>query len=101
MDVAILPADPGMTLSEEHRIIGDLERAARAPVDLVRLDHARPALRWRIARDGVVLLSNPSWEAARFLARAGIEHDELQDLERDAQRRFRARLAGSAIGHPG
>jgi predicted nucleotidyltransferase len=55
------------------------------------------ALRWRIARDGIVLLSDPPHAAPRFLARTGIEHDEHRALEVDAMRRYRARLAAS---HP-
>lgn len=91
VDVAILPADADLTLAAEHRLMGEIERAMGAPVDLVRIDRARPGLRWRIARDGVVLHSDPPWEAARFRARAGIERDELRELERDARRRCRER----------
>jgi hypothetical protein len=64
-------------------------------VDLVRLDRIQGALTWRVARDAVVLLSDPPSEAARFLARAGIEHDELRELEIEAMRRYRARLAAA------
>lgn len=95
VDVAILPAAHDMSLAEENRLGAALERAARAPVDLVRIDRAPAALRWRIARDGIVLLSNPSAAASRFLARAGIAHDETRELHLDAMRRFRARLAGT------
>ncbi len=94
LDVAILPADERLTLAEEGALAAALERAAGAPVDLVRIDQASGALRWRIARDAVVLFADPPSEAPRFLARAGIEHDEHRDLEREAGRRFRARLAG-------
>ena len=92
VDVAILPESPGLSLAEENRLGVALERAVRAPVDLVRIDRASAALRWRIARDGVVLLANPPQEAGWFLARAGIEHDELRELDADAMHRFRARL---------
>ncbi len=93
IDLAILPTDPALSLFEESLLVVELERAAGAPIDLVRIDRAGAALRWRIARDGVVLLSNPPVEAARFLARAGIDHDELLELELDAMRLYRARLA--------
>ena len=96
IDIAILPVEPELSLRDEGLLVANLERAAGASVDLVRLDRAAPALRWRIARDGVVLLSSPSHVAPRFLARAGIEHDELRDLEIDAMRRYRARLAAEA-----
>lgn len=96
IDIAILPADSELSLAEEGELAAQIERAAGVPVDLVRLDQASAALRWRIARDGIVLLARPREEATRFLARTGIEHDELRDLELEAMRRFRARLAGSS-----
>lgn len=95
VDIAILPVDPALSLSAENLLVADLERALGAPVDLVRLDRVEGSLLWRIARDGVVICSNPSWEAPRFLARAGILHDEQRELELDAMRRYHARLAGA------
>jgi hypothetical protein len=95
VDLGILPAAK-LSAQQENDLAVELERAAGAPVDLVVLDQARPALRWRIARDGVVLWSAPPSEASRFLARTGIEHDEFRELEIDAMRRFRARVAGEA-----
>lgn len=96
VDIAILPVEPDLSLRDEGLLVTSLERATGAPVDLVRLDRAAPALRWRIARDGIVLLSLPAHAAPRFLARAGIEHDELRDLEIEAMRRYRARLAAAS-----
>jgi predicted nucleotidyltransferase len=96
VDVAILPADPALSLSQENLLVAELERALAARVDLVRLDRAEESLCWRIARDGVVLVSDPQWEGARFLARAGIAHDERRELERTAMRLYRARLASGA-----
>jgi predicted nucleotidyltransferase len=93
IDLAILPEDPALSLRDESLLVANLEHATGARVDLVRVDHAAPALRWRIARDGIVLLSMPPQVAPRFLARAGIEHDELRELEIEAMRRYRARLA--------
>lgn len=95
VDVAILPVDPGLSLREENLLVANLERTTGAPVDLVRLDLAAPALRWRIARDGIVLLSTPPHAAPRFLARAGIEHDEFRELEMEAMRRYRLRLVAA------
>ena len=95
LDLAILPVDPALPLHDENGIIAALECATGLPVDLVRLDRAAPALRWRIARDGIVLLSEPAHVGPRFLARTGIEHDELRALEIEAMRRYRARLAAS------
>jgi uncharacterized protein len=96
IDVAILPVDTALSMRDENLLVTNLERATGAPIDLVRLDHATLALRWRIARDGVVLVSNPPHLAPRFLARAGIEHDEVRELEIEAMRRYRARLAAAA-----
>lgn len=96
VDIAYLPVDSRMSMGEESELGAALERVAGVAVDLVRIDEARGALRWRIARDGIVLLSDPPEAAARFLARAGIEHDDLRELEADAMRRFRARLAATA-----
>lgn len=96
IDLAILPVDPALSLRDESLLVANLEHATGARVDVVRLDHAAAALRWRIARDGIVLLSVPPQAAPRFLARAGIEHDELRELESDAMRRYRARLARAA-----
>jgi uncharacterized protein len=100
VDLAILPVCPEISLAEENALGAELELAAGAPVDLVRLDHATAALRWRIARDGLVLVANPPQEASRFLARAGIEHDDVRELEAGAMKRFRARLAGLAPEEP-
>ncbi len=89
VDIAIAPAVE-LSAADEDRLALDLERAVGAPVDLVVIERTTPRLRWRIARDGVVLLSDPPHAASRFLARRGIEHDSLRDLEREAMRRFRA-----------
>ena len=93
VDIAILPLDPALSLREENLLAANLEHATGAAVDLVRLDQAAPSLRWRIARDGVVLHSDPPTAAPRFLAQSGIEHDERRELELEAMRRYRARLA--------
>jgi uncharacterized protein len=96
IDLAILPIDPALSLRDESLLVANLEHATGARVDLVRLDHAAPALRWRVARDGIVLLSMPPQAAPRFLAHAGIEHDELRELEIEAMRRYRVSLANAA-----
>jgi uncharacterized protein len=100
LDLAIIPVDAALSLRDENLLVANLERATGVEVDLVRLDRATPALRWRIARDGIVLLSNPPHLAPRFLARAGIEHDDMRELEVQAMRRYRSRLA-AAVPEPG
>jgi hypothetical protein len=62
-------------------------------VDLVRLDRASMLLRWQIARDGIPLLAEPSWEWVRFRAAAASEHADIADALRRAARLFRRRLA--------
>jgi predicted nucleotidyltransferase len=93
VDVAFVPLDPAMTLAEENVVADRLERAVGRPVDLVRLDTASNALKWRVARDGVVLVSDPPSEAIRFRALVAIAHDLDRDVEEDANRRYRAALA--------
>jgi uncharacterized protein len=92
VDLAILPADPSLSLREELELQVRLERALERSVDLVRLDGATPALRWRVARDGIVVQATPPYEAPRFLASAASEHDELAPLFEDATRRYSARV---------
>lgn len=93
IDIAILPAPEGLSTVDEDQLALELERAAGLPVDLVRLDSAAPSLRWRVARDGVVLYSHPPHAASRFLAREAIAHDADRELREEAMRRFRARVA--------
>lgn len=95
VDVAFVPVEP-LTLAQEHALAAALERAVGAAVDLVPIADAPMALRWRIARDGVVLCSSPPSAASRFLAETGIEHDDLRELEVAGMRRFRAALAREA-----
>lgn len=92
IDIAIA-STAELSSQEEGQLATDLELAAGRPVDLVRITDATPALRWRIARDGVILLSTPEREAVRFIARVGIEHDEQSELRHDAMRRFRSHVA--------
>jgi predicted nucleotidyltransferase len=85
-----------LSLADELALQARLEQRLACRVDLVRLDLADPMLRWRVARDGVVLHADPPAEAARFLAQAAIEHDEMAPLIEEATRRFTARLARRA-----
>jgi hypothetical protein len=52
--------------------------------------------RWRAARDGIVLREAAPGEATRFRARAGIEHAELAEVQGEAFRVYRERLAARA-----
>lgn len=101
VDVAIWPADPGISLEQELDLQARLSQACGREVDLVRLDRASTLLRWQVARTGVCLRSDPPAEEARFRARAGIEHAELRVVRDPAAERYRRRLAARAAGRTG
>lgn len=82
-----------VSLGDELALQGRIERAVGRPVDIVRLDEAGLPLRWRVARDGVIVYSDPPYAAPRFLARTAIEHDETAELHADAMRRYALRVA--------
>ncbi len=95
VDIGFVPMDPGMTLGDELALQARLERVAGRTVDLVRLDLADPMLRWRAAKDGVVLLSLAPGDAARLIAEIALEHADLAPLvEAGAERFRRAVVAG-------
>lgn len=93
LDIAILPADPTITLMDEARLAGAIEEAWGASVDLVRLDLASTFLRWQIARDGQPLLSEPVSEWTRFRAVAASDHADFQEPFSRAAELFRRRIA--------
>lgn len=100
VDVAIVPVDPELALSDELALQARLSKAAERDVDLVRLDRASSLLRWRVAREGVGLWADPPFELPRFRARAAIEHaDMLPQLQR-AQELVRRRLAEGKAATP-
>jgi len=92
VDLAILP-NGAMALGDELALEAELTRALGVEVDLVRIDVDDVMLRWRVARDGIVVWASPAHEAPRFLARAASEHDEMAPLLEDAAWRFQRRLA--------
>lgn len=94
VDLAILPSDPALSLGEELALQSRLSSACGREVDLVRLDGATPALRFRIAREAVLLLGHPL-ELSRFQAQAGIEHADLEQSRQQAIQRFLKRLSAS------
>ena len=93
VDIGIIPSDGALSLDDELGLQVALERACRAPVDLVRLDRAALALRWRVARDGVPLIGVATGAWARFAARAASEHADMEPALRRAARLFQRRLA--------
>ena len=94
-DIAILPADPELTLHAELELAAALSSALSAEVDLVRLDHASTLLRWQIARDGVPLVT-ADHEWTRFRATAASDHAEIADGLANAARLFHRHLVKPA-----
>jgi predicted nucleotidyltransferase len=92
VDVAILPRNPELSLREELELQHRLEGACGRRVDLVRLDRADVLLSWQIARDGLVLAAPDRRDLVRFLARAALDHADLEPMMRRAGETFRRRL---------
>lgn len=92
MDVAIWPVDQDISLAEESALQVALERAVECPVDLVRLDRADTMLRWRVARDAILLWAATPVEFVRFRAAAASEHADFAPAQALAARAFRRRL---------
>jgi uncharacterized protein len=97
LDVAILPNDRALSLADELALQTRLALFAKREVDLVRLDQCTPALRFRIAREGIPLVGEPAMLSA-FRARAGIEHAEISPLVHRASELFRKRVRTAAGG---
>lgn len=93
LDVAILPVDPSLSLAAEGALCARLERACGRSVDVVRIDGATDALRWRIARDGVVLVEARRGDGARWKAQVAIEHADFEPVHTAGLERYRAALA--------
>lgn len=93
LDVAILPVDRDLTLAAEGELCARFERASGRSVDVVRIDGATDALRWRIARDGVVLTETQPGAAARWQAQVAIEHADFEPVYTAGLERYRAALA--------
>jgi predicted nucleotidyltransferase len=91
VDIAFMPTDSEMPLSEELSLQARLSIAAKREVDLVRLDLCTPILRFRVATEGVSLVGEPR-EVSTFRARAAIDHAELAPLLHRANQQFIRRL---------
>ncbi len=77
VDVAILPVEPGLDDPDELALARELTLAARAEVDLVRLDTASTLLKWQVATTGVPLTEISPGEFVKFRARAASEYIEF------------------------
>jgi uncharacterized protein len=99
VDVAYVPA-PGAiwSLNDELGLEGALAGAAGCEVDLVRFDEADLPLRWRVVRDGVVILARSARDAKRAFAETALEHADIAPLLERANATYLSRVAR---GDPG
>lgn len=96
VDIAILPSDPELDVHEENRIATELVWALGREVDVVRIDHVPTDLKWRIARDGVLLVAASPSELTRFRASAACEYADFAPALTSASRLLTRRLTRSA-----
>lgn len=95
VDVAFMPA-ADWTFREELDLQARLARAARASVDLIRLDRAALPVAWEVVRDGVPIIGDDA-PLARYRARVALEHaDAAPALER-AARHYARRIAERGV----
>jgi predicted nucleotidyltransferase len=94
VDVAILPAG-GISRAEELALAARLSTASARVVDLVRLDEASTLLRWRVAREGLLLhaASPESWP--RFRVTAASEYCDFSEAIAGPAELFRRRIAAA------
>ncbi|MCG5052840.1 MAG: nucleotidyltransferase domain-containing protein [Myxococcales bacterium] len=95
LDIAVLPKNPNLSLSDELALQVALTRAARRDVDLIRIDCAPTLLLWEIAKQGIVLHQSTDAESTRFKAEAAAEYIDFAPEYDRAAERFRERLAGT------
>jgi len=92
VDIAILSSARMLDDATERSLNRQLALAARAEVDLVRIEHASTLLKWRIATTGMPLLEASPGEFARFRARAASEYIDYAPLFARHAEVFRRRL---------
>ncbi len=98
VDIAILPADPGLPLRAELDLQAALAQAAGREVDLVRLDLAPTLVRWEVARSGRMLWASGPDETSCFVAEAASEYLDFAPAFKKASEAFRRTLAAGAAG---
>ena len=91
VDLAIIPRDRSFQFGDETKLSSALSKNLRLQIDLVRADQASTLLRFRIAREGLVLIAEPAWEWIRFRATAAAEHAEIADMLERTTKLFRQR----------
>jgi len=98
-DVVLMP-NGDWPLARELELQAALERAAGAPVDLVRLDKAPLLVAWEAMRDGVKLCGSDG-EIATFRARIALEHADAAPLLAWAARRYAELIAEQGTAERG
>jgi predicted nucleotidyltransferase len=96
VDVAIVPEDEGLALSDELALQVQLARACGREVDLVRLDLASTLVRWQVARHGRLIAEGRRGEFHRFRASAASDYIDFAPALERAGERFRRRLVEDA-----
>ena|SRR5688572_24234184 len=91
VDVAILPTSD-WELAAELELQGKLTLAAKADVDLVRLDQAPILLRWEVVRHGVLIVGDEG-RYAHYRAEVLIEHADIAPLLERTARHYARRIA--------
>lgn len=92
VDIGIIPDDPDLPLKSELDLQCALERVCAGPVDLLRLDRAPIALRWRVAKEGLPIWgTRVAW--IRFVGTTASEYADFAPALSQAARLFQARLA--------
>ena len=95
VDIGVVWRGAAPPLFRELAVQGELERATGREVDLVDITSAPPPLRWRIARDGTLLLARDPGSWTRLRVEIAIEHDDLRETtERALALQQRRLLAG-------
>jgi len=91
VDIAIIPRDASFQFGDETKLSSTLSKSLRQQIDLVRADQASTLLQFRIAREGLMLISEPAYEWIRFRATAAAEHAEIVDMLDRTTKLFRQR----------
>lgn len=92
VDVAVLFSDD-VPLTGDLLLEARLVRAVGREVDFIRLNTAGTVLRWEIARNHVLVLSEPGPTYVRFLANAALDHADMQPLLEETSQLLARRLA--------
>jgi predicted nucleotidyltransferase len=93
VDIAYLPhSGAGWSLHDELELEGKLATIAGCEVDLVNFGDAALPLKWRIVRDGVILLARSKAER-RLIAETALEYLDIEPLLESSGRTYLARLA--------